>query len=245
VDLPELQRNWDTLAKQDPMWAIMTEPSRHGGAWDVAEFFASGQAHVAEALAAVERATGSVPTGRALDFGCGLGRLTEALGDRFDEVDGVDIAPSMIEGARSHSRHAGRVRYHVNERDDLALFEDATFDLVLSIIVLQHMENRFAEQYLREFVRVLRPGGVAVFTVPSHPALTPRGIVFALVPNGLLNRYRRRRYGYGGVIELHGLRRKRVEEVLTTAGATLAAVEPEPMLGNDWHSFRYVAVRAS
>jgi len=41
--------------------------------------------------------------GRALDFGCGLGRLTQPLAERFDEAVGVDIAASMIEGARRQS----------------------------------------------------------------------------------------------------------------------------------------------
>lgn len=45
------------------------------------------------------------PRKHALDFGCGVGRLTQALAAHFDEVTGVDISPSMIKLAKKYSRH--------------------------------------------------------------------------------------------------------------------------------------------
>ncbi len=53
----------------------------------------------------------SFPKRRALDFGCGVGRLTQALARHFNIVDGVDIAPSMIELANQFNRSGGRCRY--------------------------------------------------------------------------------------------------------------------------------------
>jgi SAM-dependent methyltransferase len=108
-------------------------------------------------------------TGRALDFGCGVGRLTQALAKKFTLCDGVDIAPSMIERADEINRFGDRCRYHVNDRDDLALFEDATFDFVYSDIVLQHIAPEYSARYVSEFTRILAPGGVVVFQLPSHP----------------------------------------------------------------------------
>ncbi len=221
------------------MWAILSDPSQRGGKWDRDAFFATGRDHVAEALDHLARVGAEPKPGRALDFGCGIGRLTQALAERFDRVDGVDIAPSMIEQADALNRHGDHVSYHVNDRDDLSLFPDGSFDLVLSVIVLQHIENRYKTRYLQEFVRLLAPGGVALFTVPSHAALTPRGVVFGLIPNRLLNFYRRKRYGYTGVMELHGMRSEEVEAVIGSTGADLVDVSPEPLLGTAWHSFRY------
>jgi hypothetical protein len=57
----------------------------------------------------------------------------------------------------------------VNDRDDLALFESGVFDLIYSDIVLQHIAPEFSTRYVQEFTRVLAPGGVAVFQLPSHP----------------------------------------------------------------------------
>jgi SAM-dependent methyltransferase len=109
-----------------------------------------------------------VRPGRALDFGCGVGRLTQALAGKFSECDGVDIAPSMIARANELNRFGNRCRYHVNDRNDLALFGDDVFDLIYSDIVLQHIPPEFGAAYIRDFTGVLAPGGVLVFQIPSH-----------------------------------------------------------------------------
>jgi 2-polyprenyl-3-methyl-5-hydroxy-6-metoxy-1,4-benzoquinol methylase len=97
--------------------------------------------------------------GSALDFGCGVGRLTQALADHFDEVWGVDIASSMIEGARRLDRSGGRCRYLVNGRPRVV--RDASFGFILSLIVLQHLEPEYIRSYLREFIRLLAPDDAA------------------------------------------------------------------------------------
>ncbi|MET0447396.1 MAG: class I SAM-dependent methyltransferase, partial [Aeromicrobium sp.] len=175
----------------------------------------------------------------ALDFGCGAGRLTQALARRFDRADGVDIAASMIALAEEHNPDSSRAVFHLNERADLSLFEDASFDLVLSVVVLQHMNNSLKESYLREFFRVLRPGGVALFTVPSHADLSVSGLARRM-PNALQNVYRRRRHGYDSVMEFYPMRRRKVEAAIARAGCTVTAVVDDPMAGPPWHSFLYV-----
>jgi SAM-dependent methyltransferase len=109
-----------------------------------------------------------VPRRRALDFGCGAGRLTQALAARFERVDGVDIAPSMVAAARRHNRHPERCHYHRNATPDLALFENEAFTFICSLLVLQHMEPRHSKAYLRELLRLLAPDGLLVFQLPSR-----------------------------------------------------------------------------
>lgn len=246
MELSEAQRNWDDLGQNDPLWAICTENDRHGNQWDPEEFFATGRQAVEVALADLAGVGISVPAdGRALDFGCGFGRLTLALADHVHQVVGIDIAPSMIAGADKHNTVGDRVQYLVNAADDLATFDDASFDLVLSIIVLQHMENRYKAAYLREFLRVLRPGGAVYVTIPSHPNLkTPRGVGFAVLPNRVLNGYRRLRFGYQGLMELHGMRREEVEAVVRAAGGDVVDVRADGSVGPAWHTFRYVITKA-
>jgi SAM-dependent methyltransferase len=243
VDLARLQRNWDLLGRADPLWAILFDRAKRGNRWRPEDFFATGRREVARLLADLERMGVPVRGGRALDFGCGAGRLTQALAEHFDEVDGVDIAPSMLALAERYNRHGARCRYHLNARDDLALFGDASFDLACSLLVLQHLENRYTRAYLAELLRVLRPGGVLVVGLPSHPRPTLRGLLFALLPNGALNLWRRLRYRRRGVMELHGLRREEVLARLRAAGGELAEVMPDDALGRDWHAYRYVAVK--
>ena len=145
MNLEELRANWDELGATDPLWAILTVPEYKGNRWNVEEFFRSGQVAVAERLGRIGGQLGlPVHHRRALDFGCGVGRLTQALADHFDDAHGVDIAPSMIESARAANRSGERCTYHLNERDDLEIFEDEHFDFVLSEIVLQHMRPEYA-----------------------------------------------------------------------------------------------------
>lgn len=172
MELEELQRNWEEFGKQDPLWAIRSEPDKRGGKWDVAEFFDSGEQHVRELVERLEEL--DLPTsGVALDFGCGVGRLTQAFADHYDEVWGIDIAPSMIEGAEAFNRHGPRVHYVVNDTSDLSGFDDESLDLVFSVIVLQHIRPDIALGYVREFFRICKPGGAVVFQIPSHMTCEP------------------------------------------------------------------------
>jgi ubiquinone/menaquinone biosynthesis C-methylase UbiE len=104
-----------------------------------------------------------------LDFGCGVGRLTQALARRFAACTGVDISEEMIRKAEAINRYP-HCSYLANSATTLP-FADATFGFIYSNIVLQHVPPRFSEQYLREFVRVLAPGGLLVFGVQDSFAV--------------------------------------------------------------------------
>lgn len=171
MEFGELRRNWNDFGRTDPLWAILTAPeARHGG-WDPDEFFRTGQTEIDAVLARVADETGGrLPARhrRALDFGCGAGRLTQALAKHFDSVVGVDIAPSMIELARDYDRSAGRCTFTLLQGQDLHELEDASFDFVYTAHVLQHMHPRYARRYVGEFLRVLEPGGCAFIELPTR-----------------------------------------------------------------------------
>lgn len=167
MDLQELQRNWDMFGRTDPLWAVLTDPAKRGNRWSLSEFFATGDRDIDALLGHLESLELVVVKGRALDFGCGVGRLTQALARHFTAVIGVDIAPSMLEQARALNRYGARCEYLLNTRDDLQLLGSGSFDLVYSNITLQHMEPRYAHGYIAEFVRLLAPGGVLAFQLPT------------------------------------------------------------------------------
>ncbi len=98
-------RNWCTWAEQDPYYAVLTDPKFRGDAINEnrAAFFESGQAFVRHWLHYIEHHFGPLQRERALDFGCGVGRLTIPLADHFGVVVGLDIAPAMLEEARRNS----------------------------------------------------------------------------------------------------------------------------------------------
>lgn len=167
-------RAWNDWGVVNPLYAILTHPKfRHGG--PTAEFLDSGEGTVATVLAEVSR-LGLCPQRRAaLDFGCGVGRLTVPLSRRFEEVTGVDVAPSMLEEARRLHGELANCRFVCNPGSGLAWVPDGSVDLVLCLLVLQHLESTAAiEHHLGEFVRVLRPGGAVVVQLPTHvPAHKP------------------------------------------------------------------------
>jgi SAM-dependent methyltransferase len=208
------------------MWAVLYDPTKRGNRWEPHEFFATGRAEFEETLAYLAELGVEVRFGRALDFGCGVGRLTQPLASTFERVDGVDIAPSMIEHARRHDPPSNCV-FHLNERDDLSLFEDDTFDLVHSRLVLQHMRPALARGYLREFMRVLVPGGIAVFDLPSRPADSLQASVARRVPPPVLNLLRRVRYR-SGAMEQHWIAPDEVTRVLEAAGGRVVDSAPIP-----------------
>lgn len=167
--LSDLERTWDIYGRHDPMWAALMDPKKRGGKWDAEEFFATGEAEIATVLACVE-SRGIVPeyAGEALDFGCGVGRLTQALASRFARACGVDISAAMVERASAFNQYRDRCRYIVNTDERLAPFSAGTFSFIYTSVVLQHMETRFALGYLAELGRVLKPGGTLVFQLPDR-----------------------------------------------------------------------------
>jgi len=182
VRFDALKRHWERLGRRDPFWAVLTDRDKHRGGRDLEQFFRGGAEEIAGVLQRAERLGLAVSRRRALDFGCGVGRLTQAMADQFERCDGVDISASMLRAARRHDRHPGRCAYHLNVAPDLALFSDASFSFVYSTLVLQHMEPRYSRGYIRELLRVLAPGGLLVFQLPSHRAVQAPPISAARTP---------------------------------------------------------------
>jgi len=160
-DLRRVQAAWDALARgKDVFNAIFGWPYKPNQTPD--EFLASGEAEIAAVLH--EAARWGLPRGRerALDFGCGAGRLTQALAAHVEHAVGVDVAPGMIETAQRLNRKGERCEFVLNEQQALP-FANASFDVVYSVIVLQHMPPELQRGYVAELSRVLRPGGLLVF----------------------------------------------------------------------------------
>jgi len=166
VDLRSLQETWDTLGREDPFGAIL-DPLRGRTDWDIDDFFASGRLEIEQVLADGGRHGLPRERNAALDFGCGAGRLTQAMASEFATGVGIDIAPSMIDLARRLNRTPERCSFVLNASESLEGFDNSSFDLVYSNITLQHIEPALGRRYIAELARVLRPGGLLVFQLPS------------------------------------------------------------------------------
>ena len=103
MDLRELAQDWEEFAKTDPLWAILISREKRGNKWRIEDFFKTGLDEVNGIMREVESMNLKIGHGRALDFGCGVGRLTRALANYFDEVSGVDISEPMIQLAEKYN----------------------------------------------------------------------------------------------------------------------------------------------
>lgn len=206
---------WTSLAEEDPHWAILSIPGKEGGKWTPDEFFETGQDHVNLYLEHMARFGLPQHFERVLDFGCGVGRLSQAWLEHADHVTGVDIAEPMIQrGKELSSQHANLELIH-NPHEDLRLFADNHFDLVFTHICLQHMPFSVATAYIREFARICAPGGHLVFQLPeaarkSQTSARMRRWIIDYLPFGLGKRYRKWKYGRTVLFNMHFTPRQQV-----------------------------------
>ncbi|HEX9710770.1 MAG TPA: class I SAM-dependent methyltransferase [Candidatus Thermoplasmatota archaeon] len=244
MGLKHVRETYEAWGRDDPFHAVLTRPEYLHGAGDPEAFFRTGREEIGRLMAYLGELGLAVERGRALDFGCGVGRLSQALAEPFDEVIGVDISAPMVAKAAELNRHGERVRYLVNTGDDLALLDDGSFDFAYSSITLQHIPPRYVRRYVAEFFRVLRPGGVAVFQMRSGPRHGPGSLGELLYT---LNREHFRRFLQRlrgkPTYEIHYLARSEVEEVVARSGGRMVDVVDVSGKGRTGRSFRYCAVR--
>lgn len=242
--LKHVRKTYDKLGLADPLYAVLSFREAKNNRWDPEEFFSRGRKEIAAALDYLERLGLEPDKRRALDFGCGVGRLTQALCGHFEEVVGIDISASMIAGAQRFNQHGNRCTYRVNTTPDLAQLEDSSFDFVYSNIALQHTPPESSTRYIAEFFRILRPGGIAMFQIPSGPRHDPGtpGAWWYSIKRGPLRRFWKRLRGKAPV-EIHYVNQSLVEEIITEAGGKLIEARQDGSVRRSRVSMFYAATR--
>jgi SAM-dependent methyltransferase len=108
---------------------------------------------------------------KALEIGCGPGRLMRPMSRHFAEIHGVDVSDEMIALARERLRDVPNAHPHVTDGASLGEFPDGSFDFVYSYAVFQHVPSRdVIAAYMRETHRVLKTGGLARLQFNGMPA---------------------------------------------------------------------------
>lgn len=144
----------------------------HGLLYDVLSHLVFGgrKAHV---FARLGKLSGARPGDRVLDVGCGTGFLTRSVARRI-APDGSVIGIDPSEDALTRARRTTRLLNCSFKAGQAAALDypDASYDVVVSSLVMHHLPDQDRARALAEMFRVLRPGGrvlVAEFQPPSHP----------------------------------------------------------------------------
>lgn len=243
MSFEQVRKDWTTLGAEDPLWAVDVAADKRGGRWDAEAFLEVGRQDVESSRDQLRRLGLPTSWDRVLDFGCGAGRLSQALAQHAQAVVGLDVSPPMLEAARGLDRSEGRVSFVLNEDPDLRAFEDGSFALVYTMRVMQHLPREVLESYLTEFVRVLRPGGVAVVHCPTRPMWTLRGLVWRVAPTPVIRWAQRRLLGYPAPMRMTGVSEQRVAELVAVHGGEVVEAAPMDEPEAHWQARRYVIRR--
>lgn len=107
---------------------------------------------------------------KVLELGCGGGQISIYLSKNGAVCEGVDLSEKQIEYAdKLSSIQSTKTKFYVRSSDDLGIFEDNSFDFVISVFSFQYIEN--LDKLFKEIRRVLKPGGRLIFSF-DHPFYT-------------------------------------------------------------------------
>lgn len=117
--------------------------------------------------------------GRVMDLGCGSGAAVPHLRGRGFDVVGVDFSPEMLAHARRDFGGDGHVTFCRSDAESLP-FGTESVDHLVCLGLLEYLGRH--DRAVREVARVLRPGGIAVFSIPNgiSPYHLTRGMAFGL-----------------------------------------------------------------
>jgi 2-polyprenyl-3-methyl-5-hydroxy-6-metoxy-1,4-benzoquinol methylase len=179
--LRKTEKDWVALGEKEPYWGVVSHDRYRLGNLSqeaVEEFYRSGVSYVDLVFKTIRsRLDPRFAPRTALDFGCGVGRVTIPLARRCETVVGVDVSPGMISRAqeRCASQSVANARFVVG--GEAIERVSGTFDLVHTFIVLQHIPARRGMCMVRRLLDLLAVGGVCVLHTiygrkdPSHPGV--------------------------------------------------------------------------
>ena len=135
--------------------------------WRLSAAAASGQASGGPIYALFERVAREYSlAGHVLDFGAGTGKLARRMRGiaSIESITCVDLLrdPDHVDSA---------TRWDVQDLNDKTPYEDQSFDVIVSSEVIEHLENPRA--VVREWFRLVKPGGWVVFSTPNNESLRP------------------------------------------------------------------------
>lgn len=224
------QSTWEKFGESEPHWSVVvSEQYRQSNIEENQDaFYRTGEQHVAQLFGTLAR--NNVEHERlktCLDYGCGVGRITRHLAERFEKVVAYDISSSHLRHARTYltNHNLSNVSLHQLKRvQDLETLPKV--DLAYSMLVLQHNPPPVMAFIIERLLRSLNPGGIAFFQLPTYRL----GYTFSVL-NYLAEDSGRQE------MEMHVLPQSRIFEIAQRAGGRVLEV-----IDDGWTGIRFKEV---
>lgn len=157
-------KDWNKIGEKDPFHGVLSGNDFHIDRINeekLIDFYKSGEEWVEHIIKKYKEYFGNqvAQFNEALDFGCGVGRITIPLSKFSKNVVGMDISEGMLNIAREQSKKYNNI-YYVLSDDNLSFVENKTFDLVHTFIVLQHIPVNRGEKIIGNLISKINRGGV-------------------------------------------------------------------------------------
>lgn len=211
-----VQGVWSRLGDVEPHFSVLSQPNYKPEKLNahLTAFFATGKGEV-ELLQTELAGLGLKSRGfrHAVELGTGVGRVTRHLAAMCQSVTGFDVSAPHLRLARDYLANNGCRNVSLEQVRDLASFQVPDCDFFYSRIVLQHNPPPIIVFLLRKVLAALRPGGIAVFQVPTYI----EGYSF------ILNTYLDRMAQIDNQ-ELHGVPQKVIFRIIMEAGCDLLSI---------------------
>jgi ubiquinone/menaquinone biosynthesis C-methylase UbiE len=162
------QKTWNKFGKIAPYYSVLVAEEfkpENLSAENLATFFDSGNEHVSRLMEMIREFRPQFTPQTAVDFGCGVGRVTLALAKISSRVLAVDVSESMLEEARKNCSNQGANNVTFMTTADFLRQPDASADFVHSFIVLQHIRPSSGYQLIQKLISTLQEGGIGAIHV--------------------------------------------------------------------------------
>ena len=172
--LDRIAAAWAAFGAEQPFWSVLTADQFRQDEVDqhLDDFYATGATVIDQLIALLGR--NRIDPGkirRVLDFGCGVGRLSFALAQHFEHVNGADISQPHLQLANAWAKNHGIANVAFAQIDSISNVKQLPeCDLLFSYIVLQHNPPPMIFDLLDSLLSLVAIGGYAFFQVPTFIA---------------------------------------------------------------------------
>ena len=178
--------DWEKWGAKNPYFGVLSDKKFLGKKLDTKlqkEFYKSGADQVGTSIEKLRQLTGKQKLHfyHAVDFGCGVGRLSVALTEYSKKVTALDVSPSMITTARSNTPKNLQNKISYKIADNKLAVLPAKYDLLYSCIVFQHIPTSRGMKILSKLLNNLENHGCAVIQITyNHKASKSQKIAISL-----------------------------------------------------------------